>query len=82
MIISTYLTQNHGDVIPQSFNSAYGREVLKTVSSSEDMTISQKCSSASTALVVLRRSQEQQCGPGELVDLGLLTANDNSLIMR
>ena len=82
IIISTYLTQHHGDVIPQKVRSANDREVLKTVTSSEDMTIRQKCSSASTALVVLRRSQEQQCGPGKLVDLSLLTANDNRLIMK
>ena len=82
IIISTYLTQHHGDVIPKSFNSANDRELFKTVSCSEYVAVRYEASPASTTPFGLRGSQKQQSCPGELVHSGLLASNSDSLIMK
>ena len=77
-----HLTQHHSGVIPHVVDFAFVRKVFKTVSGSEYVAVRYQASSAPTSPVGPRGFQEQQSRPGELVNLGLLPANREGLVIK
>ena len=77
-----HLTEHHSGVIPNVVNFAIVRKVFKTVSGSDYVAVRYKASSATTRPVGPRGLQEQQSRPGELVNLGLLPANREGLVIK
>ena len=77
-----YLTKHHCDVIPHVDGIPSLRKLFKTVASSEEVFVGDESSTTSVGLVGLRRSQEQQSSPGELIDLRLLAANRGQLMIN
>ena len=76
------LTKHHSDVIPQYVNFPRVRELLQTMTRSEDMSVGDQRTSASAGLLRLRGSQEQQSRPWKLICLRFFSANTVELIMN